>query len=468
MKALEQANTGESLTQLFFGLGRLLEDEMEAQREAGNRAALETDPQDLPGVPRGPDLQRDRPVVRVAPVGRRADAHPRARPIAPPRSSSRVLKDFADNERIARTKLKLSAAYRGAPEVPRGLGGDAKLIEANPRALDFLMEQCQILEDWAAVEPGYWNVAIDYWSELAKKLQAARPRPPEYYDCWYHVAFCQYRQGQQRRGPQDDQERQGPLAVARHPRDQAEVRGAGRPRRPDQPRRLPLIRRQPTRRAHRPMNRDRSVRIRPLSLLVALLLAADAAADEVVLVPDSTIAAAGGRLRGKIERETPEEVVIAGRAVPLDQIAEVSYDAPGLSFTQAASRSRTATSQEAADLYEKAVGEASSKPLVAQAARYRRAAILARLAQSDPSRRDAALQALRTITTELSTSRHLGPALERIARLELDARDFDAADQALQDLAKLSLGRRQGGRPPCRGDGEARPVRAGPHASSKG
>lgn len=194
MKALEQASTGESLTQLFFGLGRLLEDEMEAQRAAGNRAALEqtrkTFQEFLEALISSETGQSFESLEWAGEQMLTLERYDRAAEIF-----NRVLKDFADNERIARTKLMLSSALRGGKKFREAWSVTTKLIEANPRALDFLMEQCQILEDWAAVEPGYWNVAIDYWSKLAKKLQAARPRPPEYYDCWYHVAYCQYRKG---------------------------------------------------------------------------------------------------------------------------------------------------------------------------------------------------------------------------------------------------------------------------------
>ena len=107
----------------------------------------------------------------------------------------RVQKEFPEHDRLLRTRLKLSAAYRQAKKFNEAWGVTAKLVAENPRALDFLIEQCQILEDWAAVEPGYWTVAIRHWQDLAKKLERTRPRPAEYYECWYHVARCQLEKG---------------------------------------------------------------------------------------------------------------------------------------------------------------------------------------------------------------------------------------------------------------------------------
>ncbi|MEW4567734.1 tetratricopeptide repeat protein [Tautonia sp. JC769] len=181
------------------------------------------------------------------------------------------------------------------------------------------------------------------------------------------------------------------------------------------------------------MNSHRS----PWAILAVLALAGVSAADDVVLVPGSTITAPGGRIRGKVERETPEQVRIAGRDVPLDQIDDITYDAPGATFTQAKARENSGDLDQAAELYRQAAGEVNN-PLLAQDARFRGAAALARRAQVDPSKREAAIEALEGITSELSNSRHYGPALELLSTLRLDAQEYDAADRALQDLAKLS------------------------------
>jgi tetratricopeptide (TPR) repeat protein len=170
--------------------------------------------------------------------------------------------------------------------------------------------------------------------------------------------------------------------------------------------------------------------------LVALAMAGPVFGDEVVLVPGSTEAASGGRIRGKIDRETPEVVRIDGRDVALDQVAEVSYDNTGVSYSQARLQENNGDLPRAAELYQKAAGEASN-PLVVQDARFRRAAVLARIAQGNSSRQDEAIEALRSITTELSSSRHVGPSLELLARLQLQAEEFDAANATLGNLAKL-------------------------------
>ena len=47
----------------------------------------------------------------------------------------------------------------------------------------------------AKAEKGRWNTAIKYWQELAKMLERQRPRPAEFYECWYHVAWCYQQAG---------------------------------------------------------------------------------------------------------------------------------------------------------------------------------------------------------------------------------------------------------------------------------
>ena len=171
--------------------------------------------------------------------------------------------------------------------------------------------------------------------------------------------------------------------------------------------------------------------------LATLALVSTVAAEELVLVPGSAVTAPGGRIRGKVEKETPELVRVAGRDVPLDQVDEIIYDAPGLSYSQGKVQESVGELAKATDLYQKAIGEATN-PLVAQDARFRHASVLTQRAKADPAVRDEAIKALQSIVSELPTSRHYGPALELLAELKLEAGNFDEADKALQDLSRLS------------------------------
>ena len=105
--------------------------------------------------------------------------------------------------KLVTARRNLATALRGDNQPKQAWGSEFEkawgeldlLIRANPRSLDLLVERCQLLEDWAQAEPGRWGTAISYWRQLALLLGNARPRPPEYYQAWWHVAFCQRRGG---------------------------------------------------------------------------------------------------------------------------------------------------------------------------------------------------------------------------------------------------------------------------------
>ncbi|RUL88883.1 tetratricopeptide repeat protein [Tautonia sociabilis] len=194
MNALESVETDEPLTQLFFGLGRVLEAEMEAQRQAGDIARLNASRDAFQKfLDALIESRSGQSYASLQWAGEQMLAL--ERPGRAVEIFRRVLEEFPENPGLLRTRLKLSAAYRQDHKFKEAWSIAAKLVAEHPRGLDFLIEQCQILEDWAEVEPGYWNVAIRHWQDLAKKLEGTRPRPPEYYECWYHVALCQLGKG---------------------------------------------------------------------------------------------------------------------------------------------------------------------------------------------------------------------------------------------------------------------------------
>jgi tetratricopeptide (TPR) repeat protein len=205
MKALETANTGEPLTQLFFGLGRLLEREMEGLRAKGDGAGLQR-------------AQETYQKFLEALIGSQSGqsfeslqwAGESMLTLAKPREAigvfERVLKAYPNDPKALRTRLKLAAARRNLATALRAANQPKEawtqeftnawneislLIQANPRSLDLLVERCQVLEDWALAEPGRWPTAVAYWRQLAQLLGVARQKPREYYEAWWHVAFCQ-------------------------------------------------------------------------------------------------------------------------------------------------------------------------------------------------------------------------------------------------------------------------------------
>ena len=92
---------------------------------------------------------------------------------------------------------------------------------------------------------------------------------------------------------------------------------------------------------------------------------------------------------------------------------------------------------EAADLYKKAAGEAADKPFVLQAALYREAAALTDLALVEPERIKDARDKLTRFVQAYPTGRHIVSAREDLAKLQVNAGDFKAAEANIAELARL-------------------------------
>jgi hypothetical protein len=175
------------------------------------------------------------------------------------------------------------------------------------------------------------------------------------------------------------------------------------------------------------------------SLCAALTVLVGAGADVIQLVAGSGLSAKGGQVSGQIVSESPTEVKIKAatgeQSVPVDQIEGVTYDTPPPSFQLAVSRANTGQLSEAADLYQKAVGEARGKPLLERAAAFGRAQVLTDIALVDPSKRAEAAAALDAFVKANPASRQLGPALLGLARLRLSEGDTASAEAVLEDLS---------------------------------
>jgi tetratricopeptide (TPR) repeat protein len=180
------------------------------------------------------------------------------------------------------------------------------------------------------------------------------------------------------------------------------------------------------------------------SIVLALVVSAAARADEIVLIPGSTVKAPSGRVRGQIQSESPSEVVIQlggkDQTVPTDQIGSVRYDGQPPSMILAESRESGGSLAEAAELYKKAAAEAQDKPFVLQAAQYHQAGALADLALADPERVAEAIGLLEAFLKAHPRSRHIAPALESLARLQLQKGDYPAAERATAQMTGLPRG----------------------------
>ena len=185
------------------------------------------------------------------------------------------------------------------------------------------------------------------------------------------------------------------------------------------------------------MHARRPLALAPFALAIALTAGFPAGADEVVLAPGSTVQANGSRVRGTIQSESPTEVTVDGRSIPVDQVESISYTGQPAGLSLAAARESAGASAEAAELYGKAATEAAGKDLIVRSARYDRARLLADVADADPGQVGPAVQALEQFLRDHPNGRQRGPALERLARLQLQAGEFERAGSALAELAKV-------------------------------
>lgn len=181
-----------------------------------------------------------------------------------------------------------------------------------------------------------------------------------------------------------------------------------------------------------------------LAAASAIAVAAGARADVVTLIEGTTFKQGqGGAVRGTVQSESPSEVVVSlGNStikVPTDQIAGVEYQGQPASMQLGETRERAGQLAEAAAEFKKAAAEAGNKPFIVQAALFREAKCLADLALTDPGRVKEAVDRLSAFLQAHPNSRHAASARETLARLQLHAKDYQAASAAVAELAKLPL-----------------------------
>lgn len=199
MGVLEKSGGGSAgLTQLYFGLGKLLEKEMDALRNKGDSAGLNRT--------RSAYLKFLN-ALAASKSGQTYEslqwAGEQMLTLGNPKEAEevfkQVLKMFETDtkfqsaqgaaDRVFRTRLKLSAALRGQQKFGEAEGLVAQLEKENPRAIEPMMERGMLLEDMAAAGKTPWTKASAQWRAIAARLGSARTKPVEYFDAWYHAAF---------------------------------------------------------------------------------------------------------------------------------------------------------------------------------------------------------------------------------------------------------------------------------------
>ena len=212
MNALEKSGGGAAgLTQLYFGLGKLLEKEMDALRKKG----------DKPGLNRTKEAYlKFLSALAASKSGQTYEslqwAGEQMLAIGNPKEAEGVFRRILDtygkdakflaqpgaNERTLRVRIKLAAALRGQRNFSEAESLVGQLVKENPRTIETLMERGMLEEEKAAAGKGTWTSALTQWKNNALRLGSARTKPVEYFEAWYHVASVLNHEGKAKEAKQ--------------------------------------------------------------------------------------------------------------------------------------------------------------------------------------------------------------------------------------------------------------------------
>ena len=191
--------------------------------------------------------------------------------------------------------------------------------------------------------------------------------------------------------------------------------------------------------------RFRALTILASSLVLPLLSITISFGDVVTLTADATTkGASGGLIRGTVISESPTKVEVklgnTTTPIPTNEIVSISYDSEPASMEQAKLKEAANALAEAADLYKKAATEAASKPFIAEDATFGQVRVTTDLALSDPAKATEAMTLLETFSRNYKNGRHILPALETLAKLQLAKENYSGLDLTLGQLSKLPGG----------------------------
>jgi tetratricopeptide (TPR) repeat protein len=203
MKALEQSGGASGRAQLYYKLGKLLEKELEALKEKGKTADLKRMHQAyrsfLSTLAESKTGQSYESLRWAGESLLSLDAYQDAEKVF-----RRVLDEFTKDPhflqqpggpaRILMAKIRLIAALRGKGNFDEAESMLDDLTRDKKPYLETMFEKGMLLEAKADAGKGSWPAALNYWEDLAKKMERSRPRPSSYYDAWYHVAWVLSRQ----------------------------------------------------------------------------------------------------------------------------------------------------------------------------------------------------------------------------------------------------------------------------------
>ncbi len=207
MGTLEKAGgTGAGLTQLYFNLGKLLKKEMDDLQKKGDSAGLARTQSAyqkfLTALVASKSGQTYESLMWAGQNMLTLGNPKEARPVF-----QQVLKTYGEDPkfldqsggatRIMLAKLRLATAFRSEGNYPEAKVLIDQLSAEYPKSIEVLMEKGLVMDAEATAlnTQAAWAVAYRQWQTIALRLNAARPKPLEYYEAWYHVAFALLKEG---------------------------------------------------------------------------------------------------------------------------------------------------------------------------------------------------------------------------------------------------------------------------------
>jgi len=166
--------------------------------------------------------------------------------------------------------------------------------------------------------------------------------------------------------------------------------------------------------------------------------------DVVTLTPDATTKGMAGTVRGAVLSESPTVVEVklgnTVTKVPTNEVESIKYDGAPPSLEQAIAKEAGNDLAAAAELYKKAAGEAASKPFIAEDAQFHEARVVAEQALTDTTKAADAIALLDAFTRSHKAGRHVAPALESLAKLQIAQGDFAGVEKTLAQFGQFPKG----------------------------
>lgn len=180
------------------------------------------------------------------------------------------------------------------------------------------------------------------------------------------------------------------------------------------------------------------------ALAAALAVASTSWADIVNLAPGATTKGTGGAVRGVVQSESPSVVEVklgnTVTKVPTNEVESITYDGRPASLDQAADKEAANDLAGAADLYKKAAADASAKPFIAEEALFQQARVVTEMAVTDATKAADAVALLDGFVRAHKTGRHVAPALESMAKLQLSQGDYAGVEKTLAQFGQFPKG----------------------------